>query len=142
MSLARSPRQINPWKLSTLLLAGALAFVIGTDRVSSADAAGPARLTKALSALKAGKKHLDEAKEPPAAQHAQSVLLVGQAISAVEREIKAYEALKEKNKDKDKDRDRDRDKEKPAKGEGKAAKKKDGEKKPKHSRPAEGGAEE
>lgn len=97
MSACRSAR-INPYKVSTILLGAALLLSLGRDLVPSAEAAstGPLRLTKALAALKTSKKLLEEAKEPPAPFHQQSMMLVGQAIAAVEREIKAYEAEKEK----------------------------------------------
>jgi hypothetical protein len=120
-------RRSNPWKISTLVLTVVLGAVLAGGSVPEAEAAGPARLTKALSALKASKKFLDEAKEPPAPFHAQSLAVVGQAIAAVEREIKAYEAAagkakpdgsskapaakKKDGKDKDKD---DKPKKKPS----------------------------
>ena len=94
-----TPARINPWKLTTFLLAAALAVVIGGSHVAVAEAAGPARLTKALSALRASKKLLDDAKDPPAPFHQQSLAVVSQAIAAVEREIKAYEGAKAKEKD-------------------------------------------
>lgn len=80
----------NPWKWTSLGLAGALTISL-LGQLPVAEAAGPVRLTKALAALKAGKKFLEEAKDPPAPQHAQSMAAVSQAIAAVEREIKAYE---------------------------------------------------
>ena len=81
----------NPWKVTSLLLAAALgASLLG--QLPAAEAAGPVRLGKALAALKSGKKFLEEARDPPAPQHAQSLAAVTQAIAAVEREIKAYEA--------------------------------------------------
>lgn len=122
MSPTRRAPQINYWKVSTIVMAAALAIVIGTDRVASAEAAGPVRLSKALAALKSGKKLLEEAKEPPAPYHAQSLALVSQAISAVEREIKVYEANKEKSKDKLSDKGAEKGK---PKTDAKAAKKKD-----------------
>ena len=86
------------WKCSTLVLAVALVVGVGGPWVGEVQAAGPARLTKALAALKTSKKMLDEAKEPPPGPHAQSVAAVNQAIAAVEREIKAYEAAAAKAK--------------------------------------------
>lgn len=83
--------KVNLWKVSTLFLAAALAFVLSDGRVTSADAAGPKNLGKALASLKATKGFLEAAKEPPAPFHQQSMLLVTQSIAAVEREIKAYE---------------------------------------------------
>jgi hypothetical protein len=91
-------RRSNPWKWSTLVLTAVLGAVLMGQTIPEAEAAGPARLTKALAALKASKKFLDEAKEPPAPFHAQSLAVVGQAIAAVEREIKAYEAAAGKAK--------------------------------------------
>lgn len=85
--------RVNPWKVSTLVLTGVL--IVGALG-PTAEAAGPARLTKALAALRSGKKLLDEAKEPPAVPHAQSLVAVNAAIAAVEREIKAYEAAQAK----------------------------------------------
>jgi hypothetical protein len=82
---------IHIWKVSTLLLAAALAFVLVDNGVQSAEAAGPKNLGKALSALKSTKKFLEDAKDPPAPFHAQSLALVNTTIGAVEREIKAYE---------------------------------------------------
>ena len=105
-------RGVNPWKLSTFVLAAALAVVIGGNHVSSAEAAGPLRLGKALSALKASKKFLEEAKDPPAPFHQQSLVVVNQAITAVEREIKAYESSSSKDKDKEKKKDDKSDKKK------------------------------
>lgn len=96
-----SYRPFNPWKLTSALLAAALLASLARD-VPVADAAGPARLTKALVALKASKKFLEEAKDPPAPYHQQSVMVVGHAITAVEREIKAYEAQVAKEKEKEK----------------------------------------
>lgn len=88
--MSSSPAR-DPWKLSTLLLAALLALSLA-GWAADAEAAGPVRLTKALAALKSCKKFLDEAKDPPAPYHAQSLTAVGQAIAAVEREIKAHEA--------------------------------------------------
>ena len=88
----------NPWKISTFVLTAVLGTLLMAQSIPEAEAAGPARLTKALTALKASKKFLDEAKEPPAPFHAQSLTVVGQAITAVEREIKAYEAAAGKAK--------------------------------------------
>lgn len=82
---------IHIWKVSTLLLAAALAFVLVDNGVQTAEAAGPKNLSKALSALKSTKKYLEDAKDPPAPFHAQSLALVNTTIGAVEREIKAYE---------------------------------------------------
>lgn len=96
-----SYRPFNPWKLTSALLAAALLASLARD-VPVADAAGPARLTKALTALKASKKFLEEAKDPPAPFHQQSMMVVTQAIGAVEREIKAYEAASAKEKEKEK----------------------------------------
>ncbi len=92
---------IHPWKLSTFVLAAALAVVISRDAIPSAEAAGPKRLSAALSALKNSQKQLEEAKDPPSPFHQQSMLLVKQAIGAVEREIKAYNDLEAKQKAKD-----------------------------------------
>ena len=107
--------RIDLWKVSTLVLAAALVFVIGGRHVPEAEAAsGPVRLTKALSALKSSKKLLEDAKDPPAVFHAQSIAIVSQAIGAVEREIKAYEAtLKKGSKDEKKDKEKG-EKKKPA----------------------------
>lgn len=89
--------RFNPWKFSTLALGVALLCALAGP-LSSAEAAGPVRLGKALAALKSGKKLLEEAKDPPAPQHAQSMTAVTQAIAAVEREIKAYEVAAAKAK--------------------------------------------
>lgn len=91
----------NPWKLSTFVLIALLFAVVSRDAVPSAEAAGPRRLSAALSALKSSQKQLEEAKDPPAPFHAQSMLLVKQAIGAVEREIKAYNDLEAKQKAKE-----------------------------------------
>lgn len=96
-----SYRPFNPWKLTSFLLGAALVTSLARE-VPSADAAGPARLSKALTALKASKKFLEEAKDPPAPFHQQSMMEVTQAIGAVEREIKAYEAASAKEKEKEK----------------------------------------
>ena len=106
------PARVNPWKISTFVLASALAVVIGGSHVAEAEAAGPVRLGKALSALKSSKKLLDDAKDPPAPFHQQSLAAVTQAIAALEREIKAYEGAAAKAKeagksDKDKDKTKD-----------------------------------
>ncbi len=90
--LRRMSLQQNPWKISTFALLGALVVTVGRGATTNeAEAAGPVRLSKALGALKASKKFLDEAKDPPAPYHQQSVAIVHQAIAAVEREIKAHE---------------------------------------------------
>ena len=116
---AVSPRpRVNPWKISTFVLLGALVAVVSSGSVGTAEAAGPLRLGKALAALKSSKKLLEDAKDPPAPFHQQSMMLVGQAIGAVEKEIKAYETAQATKKDKDKDKDKgaagDRDKKKDA----------------------------
>ncbi len=98
--------QQSLWKVATVFFAGAFAFVVSRGAVADADAAGPKNLSRALSSLHATKKYLEEAKEPPAPYHAQSTAVVDQAISAVEREIKAFEQARErKNADKDKKSD-------------------------------------
>ena len=113
----------NPWKLSTFALGIALAISLVRE-VPSAEAAGPARLGKALTALKASKKFLDEAKDPPAPFHQQSLVVVNQAIAAVEREIKAYEAAKDRDKDKKDDKKKDDKGDKDKKKKPEASKKK------------------
>ena len=101
---------LNPWKVSTFVLAAALGIVVSKDAVPSAEAAGPKRLSAALSALKSGQKQLEEAKDPPSPFHQQSMVLVKQAIGAVEREIKAYNDLEAKQKTKDGSTDKKDDK--------------------------------
>ena len=83
---------------------------------SAEAAAGPKRLSAALSALQNSQKQLEEAKDPPSPFHQQSMLLVKQAIGAVEREIKAYNDLEAKKKSKEGKDDKKDDKkaEKPA----------------------------
>ncbi len=122
-------RPFNPWKLTSALLAAALLASLARD-VPDADAAGPARLSKALTALKASKKFLEEAKDPPAPYHQHSVMVVTQAIGAVEREIKAYEAAVAREKEKEKKEGKKPDAKKDAK---KEAKKSDA---PKTKRPS------
>jgi hypothetical protein len=101
MPRASSSIAVNPWKMSTFVLVAALAAIVSRDAVPSAEAAGPRRLSAALSALKSSQKQLEEAKDPPAPFHAQSMLMVKQAITAVEREIKAYNDLEAKQKAKE-----------------------------------------
>ena len=104
---------VNPWKVSTFVLVAALAAVVSKDAVPTAEAAGPKRLSAALAALKSGQKQLEEAKDPPSPFHQQSMVLVKQAIGAVEREIKAYNDLEAKQKAKEtKDGDKKKDEKK------------------------------
>ena len=120
------------WKYSTLALAGALAFSWGGALLPLAQAAGPKRLTAALHALQASKKHLEDAKDPPVPLHNQSMKAVSDAITAVEKEIKAIDDAHEK-KGHDKDRDHEKG-EKSAKSADKSDKKdKDADAKPKKS---------
>lgn len=106
----------NLWKPLALCFAGLFAYSSAGSLVSVAEAARPKRLSSALSALQSCKKHLEDAKDPPAAFHQKSLNAVDQAIAAVEREIKAYEGAASK-----KEREKDRDTEGPDHG-GKGAK--------------------
>jgi hypothetical protein len=95
----------NLWKPLALTLAGLLAYSwAGPVAVATAEAAKPKRLSAALAALQSSKKHLEDAKDPPATFHQKSISAVDQAIAAVEREIKAYGDTASK-KERDKDRD-------------------------------------
>lgn len=123
--------RINPWKISTLVLTGVLALVLTRDSFAVAEAAGPKRLSAALSALKSSKKHLEEAKDPPAGFHTKSIASVDQAIAAVEREIKALEDAQAKAKAKG-ETDKDKPKDKDAKKGDKSAKETKSDKKPAH----------
>ncbi|HEU4404776.1 MAG TPA: hypothetical protein VFS43_05740 [Polyangiaceae bacterium] len=103
------PRR-NLWKPLALTLAGLLAYS-WAGPLATAEAAKPKRLSQALAALQSCKKHLSDAKDPPATFHQKSMNAVEQAIAAVEREIKAYEDSAGKR-----EREKDRDSEVPERG--------------------------
>jgi hypothetical protein len=73
--------KINPWKLSTLGLAGALVLSLAT---APADSAPQPMMKKALASLKTAKSQLQKATADKGGYRVKAIALVDQAITAVQ----------------------------------------------------------
>lgn len=90
------------WKTSTLILAGALAFVTG-NQMYEAHADPQPHMVSALASLKAARAQLDNATTDKGGHRKAALQLTDQAIAEVKKGIEFDNAHdKEKNKDKDK----------------------------------------
>ena len=79
---------MNLWKLTTLLLAGALAILLSFGAVGPASARAPQiRMKVALKYLKAASGELDKATADKGGHRAKAIELTSQAITQVEKGI-------------------------------------------------------
>ncbi len=72
---------INPWKVSTLCLTGALALVIGTNHVPEAAAEAQPRMQAALALLQKAESELKAATADKGGHRVKAIALTQQAIS-------------------------------------------------------------
>lgn len=79
----------NPWKLSTFLLAGALAVSLTLPLVGRADANGKRQphMQAALSATKAAKRQLKKAAPGKGGHRAKAIVLLGEAEAEIQAGI-------------------------------------------------------
>lgn len=97
------------WKVSTLTLAGALAFVTG-NQMYEAHADPQPHMVSALASLKAGRAQLENASTDKGGHRAAAIKLTDQAIEEVKKGIDFDNAHdKEKGKDKKKATDAESD---------------------------------
>lgn len=79
---------MNLWKLTTLLLAGALAILLSLGAVGPASARAPqVHMTSALKYLKAASGSLGKASADKGGHRARAIELTSEAISQVEKGI-------------------------------------------------------
>jgi hypothetical protein len=78
--------QINPWKLSTLALAGALAFTLA-DAIPEASAEAQPHMRAALAQLKSARDQLQKATSDKGGHRAKAIVLTKEAIEQVEKGI-------------------------------------------------------
>jgi hypothetical protein len=76
---------INPWKISTLALAGALAFTSVPD--AEADGQKQTRMHAALAHLKEAREQLKDATSDKGGHRAKALALTKEAIEQVEKGI-------------------------------------------------------
>lgn len=85
--------KLNVWKATTLVLAGALALVVGRGAtVSDADAERQPHMVAALEHLEIAKKQLATAANDKAGHRVKAVALVDQAIAEVRKGVEAANA--------------------------------------------------
>jgi hypothetical protein len=73
--------KVNPWKVSTVLLAGALALVIGSGAVREASAEKQPHMTAALGQLEAALASLQKATADKGGHRVKAMELTRSAIS-------------------------------------------------------------
>lgn len=101
---------MNPWKISTAVLACALAATVGTSAIHPASAGDKKddkkieqpKMTSALENLKKAKEDLEAAAHNKGGHRVAAHLLVKQAMAEVEAGMKAAEDAKEAKGNKDK----------------------------------------
>ena len=81
--------KINPWKVSTLVLAGALTLVVGTNMVREAHAEKQPHMTAALAQLQSAKGSLQSATADKGGHRVKAIALTNQAIDEVKAGIDA-----------------------------------------------------
>jgi hypothetical protein len=79
--------RVNPWKASTLLLAGALVLVTGTSMIRTAEAEPQPHMRAALESLKVANDQLGKATADKGGHRVKALALVGQAIDEVKAGI-------------------------------------------------------
>ena len=79
--------KVNPWKVSTVVLAGALALVIGGNLVPSAHAEKQPHMVAALGHLKAAKASLQAATADKGGFRVKAIDLTSSAIDQTQKGI-------------------------------------------------------
>jgi len=79
--------KLNPWKLSTLFFAGALAFTLASSSLPEAQAEKQPHMRAALSQLKAAKHQLKVSTHDKGGHRVKAMALTTQAIQQVEKGI-------------------------------------------------------
>lgn len=77
----------NPWKVSTLMMGAALAFVVGTGQISTASADEQPVMQTALQNLEAALEALKKADQDKGGHRAKAVDLTKKAIEQVKKGI-------------------------------------------------------
>ena len=78
----------NPWKVTTFVLAGALAIALALPAITSADAGNPQpHMKAALSATRTAKRQLNKAAHNKGGHRAKALQLVTQAEAEIEKGI-------------------------------------------------------
>jgi len=77
----------NPWKLTTFVLAGALAAVIGAGQINRADAEKQPHMRMALDNLQAAKAQLESATSDKGGHRMKALALTNEAIEQVKKGI-------------------------------------------------------
>ncbi|MFO0755803.1 MAG: hypothetical protein U0359_04900 [Byssovorax sp.] len=79
--------RVNPWKVSTVVFAGALAFVVGGSMIKNADAEPQPHMVAALETLKVAHNQLDKATADKGGHRVKAMALVKDAIEEVKAGI-------------------------------------------------------
>lgn len=79
--------RVNPWKVSTLALAGALAFVTSANMIRSAEAEDQPHMRAALVTLKTAHEQLEKATADKGGHRVKAMALTAQAIDEVKAGI-------------------------------------------------------
>lgn len=79
--------KINPWKVSTIVLTGALVLAVGNNLVPSAHAEKQPHMTAALGQLKAAKASLQSATADKGGHRVKAIALVNSAIDETQKGI-------------------------------------------------------
>ena len=87
--------KFNPWKVSTLVLAGALALVVSQGSVQEASAASQPHMKSAQAMLKSAKEQLQKATSDKGGHRVKAVSLTNDAIDQVQKGIE-YDNKNEK----------------------------------------------
>ncbi len=78
----------NPWKVTTLVLAMLLAFVMGHSQIRSASADGQPNMQSALSSQRTALTSLQNATADKGGHRVKAMSLTKEAISEVEKGVK------------------------------------------------------
>ena len=81
-------KKVNPWKLSTLVLAGALTYTLAAAHLPSAQAEPQPRMKAALAALLVAKKNLKAATPDKGGHRVAALAHVNKAIAEVRKGIR------------------------------------------------------
>ena len=79
--------KINPWKVSTMVLCGALALVIGTSAIPEAAAENQPHMRSALAMLEKAKGELQSATSDKGGHRVKAIALTQQAIEETKKGI-------------------------------------------------------
>jgi hypothetical protein len=75
----------NPWKLTTFVLGGALAAIIGAGQINRADAEKQPHMKMALEHLERAKNQLENATSDKGGHRVKAIALTNEAIEQVKK---------------------------------------------------------